>query len=418
MKQVDILIVGGGMVGLTMAAALQQFEATRKLKILVIDNNEFNTSAAQQPHAKLRVSAITRATEQLLTQMQAWPDLASTSAYDKMQVWDATGSGAIHFDAAELAEPNLGHIIANADIRAALINSLVDKPNVELLAPVKATALSLAKDANTHHQVTLSNGKDSNDKDNSEQVTASLLIAADGANSWLREQVQIPLSTEAYEQSALVCQIATEQAHDFCARQRFLATGPLALLPLTDPKLCSIVWSTTPEQAKALQGMSAEDFNEQLTNASEQTLGKLTLDSDRFVFPLIRRHAQQYLAPGVALIGDAAHTIHPLAGQGANLGMMDAATLAEVINNALTKGHALNNAKAQRAYERWRKSENQMMIDAMAVFRHLFAGDTGIKVPLRNFGLSQVDRLPALKREIIERAMGLKGDLPKLALCS
>ena len=402
MADVDLLIVGGGMVGLSLALALQKGKASRELSIVIVDGTPADIDEGHP--LWYRVSAITRGSERFLKKIKGWPEQAVRSPYDKMQVWDATGSGSIAFDAAELAEPNLGHIIANQHIREALISECQRHDNIRLIAPAKAVAL-------TEHE----DGTASMTLDNDEQIKARLLVAADGGNSWLRAHKNLYTDTASYEQAAVICQINTESSHAYTARQRFLPTGPLALLPLSDVHQCSIVWSTTPEEASRLKPLSDDEFSSELTEASGACLGNLKVDSPRFVIPLIRRHVERYLDDGLVLIGDAAHTIHPLAGQGANLGLMDAATLAEVIDGALLKGHELTNLNALRPYERWRRSENQMMMDAMSFFRHLFDGDQGFKVWLRNNGLSMVDKLPWVKEKIMHQAMGLEGDLPALA---
>ena len=234
-NQVDIIIVGGGMVGLTVARAL----AESALKILVIDSSPWSAPESDS-NSTLRVSAITRASQNIFRNLDCWQNIKTLgiSRFEKMHVWDATGEGAVSFDAAELAEPDLGHIIENSKIRYGIWQSLHNFANVNLLAPVKAENVVWDHKGG---RITLENG---------DSWRGTLLVAADGANSWLRQQRQIKLSQKPYLHDALVCNVSTEQAHQKCAWQRFLDTGPLALLPLQDQHQCSIVGSTSAAEAE------------------------------------------------------------------------------------------------------------------------------------------------------------------------
>ena len=399
MADYDVIVVGAGMVGLSMANLL----VDQNLTVAVFDRH----SPPVEPTAEdlLRVSAISRASENILRALECWQEefLTRACAYETMHVWDAVGNGEIRFDAAAIGHANLGHIIPNVDIQRALWQKLSDHNKATLITGVQ---LASADWQSEHVQLNLSNGSG---------YTARLAIAADGANSWLRKQAGISLHSKAYDHTALVATIATEKQHDNCARQVFLETGPLAFLPTHNKHECSIVWSTAASEVESLLALPEVSFNETLAEAFGDTLGALNLCSERLSFPLVGRHAEHYIKPRLALIGDAAHTIHPLAGQGANLGILDAASLAEVLAECEARGADFDSLPNLRVYERWRRSENQLMLDTMRGFRELFSGPAGVKSVLRSFGMSQLNRLPVLKKPLIETAMGMRGDLPTIA---
>jgi 2-polyprenylphenol 6-hydroxylase len=363
----DILIVGGGAVGLTLACALRD----PRLKVGLI---------AAHHTVDRRVSAITRASQHIFESLGVWEDIFAqgVSPYQKMQVWEANGGPSLAFDCDELGETNLGYIIENRVIQSA-VGATHASPNV--------TSIDAS---NTDWKI----------------LSARLIIGADGANSQVREHADIPLNTQDYGQHALVATVHTELPHQMTARQIFLPSGPLAFLPLLDPHTCSIVWSTAPAHAKALLEMEPEAFKTILSEAFEHRLGAINGISERVTFPLCMRHARQYVKPGIALVGDAAHTIHPLAGQGMNLGLLDAACLAEVLLEAVDKNRDIASLSTLRRYERWRRGHNTAMIAAMQGF---------LMPVLRQPGLHLAHHLPVMRRVLMRHAMGLAGDLPRLA---
>ena len=379
------------MVGASLACAL----GDSTLKIAVIEGEEAPLSWPPQGY-DMRVSAITRASQRFLEQVGAWPAMCAerVAPYREMHVWDATGSGSIHFDAADVGEPDLGHIIENRVITKALVQRARSLGNVQWICPAVPRRLFLRSDC---AQLQLDDGS---------ELRAQLLVGADGGRSWVRQQAGIRVDTQHYQQSALVTTVKTERHHQHTAWQRFLPTGPLAFLPLTDG-YSSIVWSTSPEEAERLLESNKDVFKAELEQAFDSRLGAITELGPRGVFPLKGRHAAHYVNAHLALIGDAAHTIHPLAGQGVNLGFADACALAEVILEAHAAKKAIGAFKTLRRYERNRRADNQLMLDSMDAFKRLFSNDnTGLSL-LRNLGLDLVDRAGPVKQFFATRAMGL-----------
>jgi len=325
------------------------------------------------------------------------------AAYNKMHVWDATGQGQIHFDSVEVAQADLGHIVENRIIQKALQNRLSDFDNIDLLMPLKLQALDSKIDGLI--ELTTSEG---------EKLTTDLVIGADGANSWVRKQAEIGLDSWAYHQTAVVCNVTTSESHQNACWQQFMPEGPLAFLPLADGQ-SSIVWSTTEEKAQALLNMDELLFSQELQVTFGSSLGRIQLNSERGAFPLHLRHAKNYVKEHLALVGDAAHTVHPLAGQGVNLGLLDAVVLAEEILRAYEKKRNIGSLATLRRYERRRKGDNIAMLAAMDGFKKLFSNDISPVKLLRNSGLNFVDNLPLLKNMMIKRAMGVSGELPHLA---
>ncbi len=394
----DIVIIGAGIVGLTLANAL----ADSRFSVAVIDAQEPGDIKPDQDY-ELRVSAISRASQQVFINLHAWDGMKQRriSPFEHMHVWDATGSGQIHFDAADLGVDALGHIIENKVVQAALLQQLKHHKNVHWLCPANVNAI----ECDQHNVITLEDGR---------ILKARLLVGADGANSRVREAAGIELEKAPYKQKGVVCVVESTKHHQYTAWQRFLPTGPLAFLPLPDGR-CSIVWSASDEEADRLLALDENAFSHELEQAFEYTLGAVKSVGPRAAFPLIRRHAEHYVKPGVVLIGDAAHTIHPLAGQGANLGVLDAASLAEIIIEAEKQRKDFASYTTLRKFERWRRGENTLMMYSMSGFKNLFSNEAQGLSLVRNFGLNLVNSIGPLKHKFMRHAMGLEGDLPKLA---
>lgn len=397
MQSVDVAIVGGGMVGLAVACGLQG----SGLRVAVLEQRVPEPLAADAP-PQLRVSAINAASEKLLTRLGIWQDILSrrASCYHGMEVWDKDSFGHISFDDQSMGYSHLGHIVENAVIHYALWNKAQQSSDITLFAPAELQQVAWGENETF---LTLKDGS---------MLTARLVIGADGANSWLRNKADIPLTFWDYQHHALVATIRTEEPHEAVARQVFHGEGILAFLPLSDPHLCSIVWSLPPQEAQRMQQASEDEFNCALNIAFDNRLGLCKVESERQVFPLTGRYARQFAAHRLALVGDAAHTIHPLAGQGVNLGFMDAAELIAELKRLHRQGKDIGQYIYLRRYERSRKHSAALMLASMQGFRDLFSGANPAKKLLRDIGLKLADTLPGVKPQLIRQAMGLN-DLPE-----
>ncbi|MCM2463420.1 2-octaprenyl-3-methyl-6-methoxy-1,4-benzoquinol hydroxylase [Pseudomonas sp. CG7] len=400
----DLLIVGAGMVGSALALALQG----SGLQVLLLAGSPmsvkpFDPQAAFEP----RVSALSTASQRILDRLGVWGGITTrrASPYTDMHVWDGSGTGQIHFSAASLHAETLGHIVENRVVQDALLDRLHDC-DLGLLANARLEQMRRSGD---DWLLTLADGR---------TLRAPLVIAADGANSAVRRLTGVATREWDYLHHAIVTSVRSARPHRMTAWQRFTDNGPLAFLPLErdgQHDWCSIVWSTTPEEAQRLMALDDTRFCNELERAFEGQLGPVLSADPRLCVPLRQRHAKRYVAEGLALIGDAAHTIHPLAGQGVNLGFLDAAVLAEVLLQAAARGERLADVKVLSRYERRRMPHNLALMAAMEGFERLFQADPLPVRWLRNTGLKLVDRLPEAKALFVREALGLIGDLPDLA---
>ena len=403
--QADLIIVGAGMVGSTLALALQD----AGLKIVLIDAGSLQAQPfAAEDAFEPRVSALSAASQRILERVGAWSGIAGrrASPYNEMQVWDGSGTGHIHFTAASVHAEVLGHIVENRVVQDALLDRLQASGSVEMIAGARLERLDQLDDG---WELALADGQ---------CLTTPLLVAADGANSTVRRLSGCETREWDYLHHAIVTSVRCAEPNQRTAWQRFTDDGPLAFLPLQregDEHWCSIVWSVPEDEAARLMALDDEAFQAALGRAFEHRLGEVLEADPRLCIPLRQRHAKRYVQPGLALIGDAAHTIHPLAGQGVNLGLLDAATLAEVIQAALVRGEQPGSLRVLGRYERRRMPHNLAMMAAMEGFERLFQADPPLVRWLRNAGLKGMQALPEAKALFVRQALGLSGDLPGLA---
>ena len=402
----DVAIVGGGPVGACAAALLARGAAggSGALRVALLEPGAPAPLPADAP-LEARVVALSRASERTLTRAGAWPRIRGPrlSPYERMRIWHESvapdSEQVLVFDAADAGEPNLGFIAENRLLQTALLGAFTDAGGH--LEPAQLSALEI-----TDAGVNLTTS--------GRVLTARLVVGADGAQSTVRRAAGLTAAVSDYHQTAIVASVATVRPHQATAWQRFMHDGTLAFLPLADGT-SSLVWSADDDLATGLLGATASGFAQQLDRASDLALGSTRLVSERTSFPLRRLAAHRYVAQRVALVGDAAHVVHPLAGQGVNLGLMDAAALAQLVLAAAGEREDPGALGVLRAYERWRKSEVALMSTAIDAFDRLLAHGSGPVARVAQRGLSWVNRSQELRRLFIRRALGTSGELPLVA---
>ncbi|MEO0486498.1 MAG: UbiH/UbiF/VisC/COQ6 family ubiquinone biosynthesis hydroxylase [Pseudomonadota bacterium] len=397
----DVLITGGGLVGSTLALALAQ----GGLNVTLIDALPKATRA--KPGFDGRSYAMALATTRMLRALGLWDALApNAQAMNAIKVSQGrTGQKPtgyfMHFDHAEIGPDPMGYMVEDRHARAALLDAETRTPNLTHLAGVSVLAQDVAPGAAT---VTLSTG---------ETLTAPILIGCDGRSSGTAERAGIKRLVSDYGQTSLVCALNVGRPHDGIAHQLFLPEGPLAILPLTEQRV-GVVWTERTRRAAEIAAMADDAYLAVLRPRFGDFLGDITLAGDRFTYPLSLSLAQSFTAERLALVGDAAHGIHPIAGQGLNAGMKDVAALAETLIFARRRGEDIGSAQVLDRYARWRRFDTATLALATDSFNRLFSNTSGPLRSLRNLGLGAVNAIPKLRAGFMREAAGLTGDLPRL----
>ena len=394
----DVVIVGGGMVGAAVACSL----GDSALSVAIIESALPEAFEPTQPH-DLRVSALSIASKNILETVGAWTGIENRRLcpFRRMRVWETAGDTEFNSDAIE--HPALGYIVENRITQLALIERLKAFNNIQLISPanIKKIRYTLGQDSEV-------------ELEDQRILTAKVLVAADGGQSKVRQSVGIGVTSWDYKQHALVIYISTAYEQQDITWQRFVPSGPQAFLPLSG-KFGSIVWYNTPDEVTRLKSLPYDALKTELTKAFPDCLGQVEEVLGVASLPLKRQHAQSYAKLGVVLVGDAAHMINPLAGQGVNIGLLDAAALGEVLIEASKRGDDISDISVLKRYEKLRRNENLKMMTVMDVFYQVFSNDVFPLKFIRNLGLGLAERVLPAKNKVMRAAMGLEGNLPKLA---
>lgn len=396
----DVIVVGGGMVGAALALGLGQ----QNFKVLVLERQLPELSWDPETPYQTRVSALNRASENILKNLGAWAGVERRRyhPFTAMHVWDEITPAQVHFSAKDMGEPNLGYIVENRLVQAALWESMTELSNVSVLLDAQLNKLDLkSKQACLYLQ-------DGN------KLKADLIVAADGAMSQVRQLANIGLETHDYEQCAVVGCVKTELAHQDTCWQRYCKEGPFAFLSMADG-VSSIAWYLPVDKMDWALSLSDEAFSAAVSEASGWKLGAVTEVAERVAFPLVRRHARHYVKSHLALVGDAAHTINPQAGQGVNLGFLDAAALIETLVEARMQNKPIGQFSVLRRYERRRRGDNALVQRSMEGFDWLFGQDASLKAPLRKAIIPIANQITPVKNWLMDQALYGREALPKLA---
>jgi 2-octaprenyl-3-methyl-6-methoxy-1,4-benzoquinol hydroxylase len=398
MKEFDVVIVGGGMVGAAVGCSL----GGSGLKVAIVEQVMPDMFSSEQPH-DLRVSALSLASKKILESIGAWDGVLSRRScpFRRMRVWETAGD--TEFNCDDINESELGFIVENRVTQLALLERLAKFDNVELIAPESIKAI----DYSVSRQTVLRLGDDT-------EIQAKVMIAADGGNSRVRQATGIGVTSWDYKQHAFVIYVETAYEQQDITWQRFVASGPQAFLPLTG-NYGSIVWYNSADEVRRLKALDDKALIAELTTTFPECLGEIKQVLGKASFPLKRQHAQQYVKQGVVLVGDAAHMINPLAGQGVNIGLLDAAAIAEVLIEADMKGEDIADMSILQRYEKMRRNDNLRMMTVMDAFYRVFSNDIPPLKFFRNLGLGLAERISPAKKKVTRMAIGLEGNLPKLA---
>ncbi len=402
-EHTDVVIAGGGLTGYTLAILL----ARGGVSSIVVEESATLGGAPVVP-CDPRALSITPGTQRVLDSIDVWQLLPpeKVGRFDKIHIWDGTGGEEVQFDCSEICSPVLGYIVEQSVLQAALARQAKGRAGIELL--MNNTVIGFTEDADSI-VCKLADGR---------IIKSSLLVGADGINSRIRDLAGIAQERIDYHQKAVACIIETQLPHKNIARQRFLKDGPVAFLPLPDANRCGVVWSNGRDTADDLLALDDQTFCEQLETAFEARLGKVLGCESRAVFNLQRSRVLNYFNGHCVLVGDAAHTVHPMAGQGANMGLTDAAVLSELILHARSTGRDIASRQLLRKYERWRKTENNKMTLILEVLKNIYEDNSPSVSLLRGNGMMLLNRTTVIKNKIMKYAMGITGDVPAIVSSS
>jgi len=393
-EHVDLIIVGGGMVGLAAACALKD----SGMRVVVVERAE--PAVRKSLDRDCRVSAIVLGNVRILQGMGVWDHIADTGPMHSMRIWDDQQAGGIRFDASEINEEALGYLVENSKLQAGLLKVFHQHDSLEYCCPAAIESVTWHAE---HVEVTLDDGRG---------FSTPLIVGADGAHSWLRSQAEIGVYSCDYGQKGIVATVRPQMNHHGVAYQRFLPTGPLAMLPMSDG-LCSIVWSAEDAEADRLMALDDLAFLEDLNLTFGPVLGRLEEVGDRAAFPLVARLARHLVRPRLALIGDAAHTIHPLAGLGVNLGLRDAMVLAQEIVDARRFKEDWGEMDVLNRYMKQRLPDVLSILGSMGAFHELFTHNFPGLPELRGLGMRLVGNSGPIKQLLMKNSTGLNLPVPK-----
>ncbi len=395
----DVVIVGGGLTGYALALLLTRGGIS---SVVIETGSPADTSATSSPDP--RALSITPGTQRILSHIGVWQQLPPTriGRFEKIQVWDETSDGGVSFDCRDICAPVLGYIVEQSVLQIALGVRVGETTGIDLITN---NSINRFQEEGGGIVCELTNGR---------SIKSKALVGADGIRSRIRDLAGIAQEHIDYHQKAVACIIDTQFAHENIARQRFLAEGPVAFLPLTDAHQCGVVWSTGCDAADGLLALDEPAFCRQLEAVFESRLGGILGCHSRAGFNLQRSRVLNYFNGRCVLVGDAAHTVHPLAGQGANMGLMDVAVLSQLMLEANASGKDIASVQLLRKYERWRKTENNKMTLILEGIKNIFEDDHPLVSLTRGNGMLLINRASFVKNRIMKYAMGVVGDVPTI----
>jgi 2-octaprenyl-6-methoxyphenol hydroxylase len=393
----DLTIVGGSVAGATLACALRD----SGLRVVLVEAQPQSAAIA-----KRQAYAISLLSGRIFAGIGVWQTILSQIAtFRQIRLSDADHPGVVSFHPTDVGTPALGYVAEHRPLLSSLYEFLADCPNISWLCPAKVVDVEYETSGATI-EVELAEER--------RQIRTRLVVAADGARSRIRTAAGIGTHGWQYWQSCVTARIRTEKSHNNTAFERFWSSGPMGVLPVAE-NLCQVVWTAPHAEAQALRDLDEAEFLAKLEHRTGGLLGHLELDSQRLVFPVQLMQSDRYVQSRLALIGDAAHCCHPVGGQGLNMGIRDAAALAQVLQDAIAKGEDIGNLQVLQRYERWRKLENWVILGFTDFLDRLFSNNWLPLVAIRRLGLLMLRRIHPLKSLVLRLMTGLLGRSPRLA---